>query len=113
MSGRNRRALLRGVCEGGDLPGGAMVDLTGTKLETVDTAKDTPTAHRELLYSGDGDFATAVVRCVGRSPNGVNAASLIGHPIGISAGRSFENDQQLSQRYLHTRFESRSGRAHG
>jgi hypothetical protein len=108
MSGRNRRALLRGVCEGGDLPGGAMVDLTGTKLETVDTAKDTPTAHRELLYSG-----AAVVRCVGRSPNRVNAASLIGHPIGISAGRSFENDQQLSQRYLHTRFESRSGRAHG
>ena len=40
MSGRNRRALLRGVCEGGDLPGGAMVDLTGTKLETVDTAKE-------------------------------------------------------------------------
>jgi hypothetical protein len=39
MSGRNRRALLRGVCEGGDLPGGAMVDLTGTKLETVDTAR--------------------------------------------------------------------------
>ncbi len=49
----------------------------------------------------------------GRSPHHANAASFIGQRTGMSVEPSVLSGQQRAQRDLHTRFGSRSGRAHG
>ena len=71
MSGRNRRVLLEepaagnlhgGVCEGGDNPGGAMVDLNGHEAGNGGHSQGTPTADRDSSARRDGDLTTVELR---------------------------------------------------
>jgi hypothetical protein len=70
MSGRNRRVLLEepaaenlhgGVCEGGDIPVVAMVDLNGHEAGNGGHSQGKPTAYRDSSTRRDGDLSTVTV----------------------------------------------------